>query len=438
MAQTSAVFDPLSLCLPVNIKGRLLLRDLWKQKFGWDDAISEDLCTKWKVLYQELVLLNSSEFLIQVFRDYGPATSTFFCDASKAAYGFAVYVVQCSRSTLLFSKAKVAPTVAKSLPTLELLSVYLAQKCLKNVCGVFCRLDIKNLYVAVDAQIVLAGLLSTKANRKNIFVTNRLKDIGLLKKERNSKLNVSMKFKYVLTDQNPVDLITRRLTLNKTKLNLIFWDSSATWLRDSLVSWPVSELKCLSATDKNVVQIEVHCSAAVAKNECVVNLEKFSKLSKVWRIVTLIFRFVNRLKHSDSDLGHIAKIYLIKWAQRQHYGHKIEFLENPSGRGPPEFLQNLNLLNGHSGIVRSRGRIDKTLECPSEVKHPILLLKYYALTKLIVQECYKVYKHLGIAATLCKLKLFGYWLPRARQSIKHYIADCFVCRKYNALSFRYP
>ena len=43
LAQTSTVFDPLSLCLPVTIKGRLLLCDLWKHKLGLDDAISEDL-----------------------------------------------------------------------------------------------------------------------------------------------------------------------------------------------------------------------------------------------------------------------------------------------------------------------------------------------------------------------------------------------------------
>ena len=30
LAQTSAVFEPLSLCLPVTIKRRLLLCDLWK------------------------------------------------------------------------------------------------------------------------------------------------------------------------------------------------------------------------------------------------------------------------------------------------------------------------------------------------------------------------------------------------------------------------
>ena len=34
LAQTSAVFDPLSLRLPVTIKERLFLRDLCKQKLG--------------------------------------------------------------------------------------------------------------------------------------------------------------------------------------------------------------------------------------------------------------------------------------------------------------------------------------------------------------------------------------------------------------------
>ena len=117
LAQTAAVFDPLSLCLPVTIK-RLLLCDLWERKLGRADAISEDLCTRWKVLYQELVLLNSLGFPRQDFSDCSPADIYVFYDASKAAYSFAVYVVQGSRSALLFSKDKVAPSVAMSLPTL--------------------------------------------------------------------------------------------------------------------------------------------------------------------------------------------------------------------------------------------------------------------------------------------------------------------------------
>ena len=230
-AQTSAVSDPLSLCLPVTIKGRLLLCDFLKQKLGWDDAISKDLWTRRKVLCQELVLLYSFEFPRQVFSDCNPADLYVFCDASNAAYGFAVYVVHGYKSALLFSKAKVASTMAKPLPTLELLSVYLALKCLKNVFEVFCRLDIKNLYVAVDAQIILAWLLSIKASQKNIFVANRLKDISLLKNEILSwmcqwNLNMFQQWEHNLLILLQGDWPRRR---------------GPTWLRDSPVSWPVSE-----------------------------------------------------------------------------------------------------------------------------------------------------------------------------------------------------
>ena len=54
-----------------------------------------------------------------------------------------------------------------------------------------------------------------QSKSQNIFVANGLKDISLLKKERNSKLNMSVEFKFVPTYQNPDDLIKRGLTWNK-------------------------------------------------------------------------------------------------------------------------------------------------------------------------------------------------------------------------------
>ena len=42
LSQTSKMFDPLSLCLPVTVRGKVLLRDLWSQKVGWDEEINSD------------------------------------------------------------------------------------------------------------------------------------------------------------------------------------------------------------------------------------------------------------------------------------------------------------------------------------------------------------------------------------------------------------
>lgn len=51
-----------------------------------------------------------------------------FCDASNQAYGVVEYMYQLGNARLFFAKAKVAPSVKRTLPTLELLSVYLGIK----------------------------------------------------------------------------------------------------------------------------------------------------------------------------------------------------------------------------------------------------------------------------------------------------------------------
>ena len=69
-----------------------------------------------------------------------------------------------------------------------------------------------------------------------------------------------MNFKYILTNQNPADLITTGLTFNKFKSNLDIWIKGLAWLKARPVLWPESELKCLSDTDKSAVQTVAHCS----------------------------------------------------------------------------------------------------------------------------------------------------------------------------------
>ena len=83
-----------------------------------------------------------------------------YCDASKRAYGYAVYAKQTSDTNLMFSKCKSAPLKEKSLPTLELLGVYLGMQGLINILRDFKNVNFKNVYVAVDAQVVLSWTFS--------------------------------------------------------------------------------------------------------------------------------------------------------------------------------------------------------------------------------------------------------------------------------------
>ena len=89
LSQTSKVFDPLSLCLPVTNRGKVLLRDLWSQKVDWDDEINSDSIAKWSALSKHLSQLTSVEFPRFCIDKDKPSELYIFCDSSKQAYGFA-------------------------------------------------------------------------------------------------------------------------------------------------------------------------------------------------------------------------------------------------------------------------------------------------------------------------------------------------------------
>ena len=84
------------------------------------------------------------------------------------------------------------------------------------------------------------------------------------------------------------------------------------------------------------------------------------------------FKFNNRLKQSDSNSVHDAKVYLLKLTQQLYYKNEIEFLQTPTRTEYPELVIDLNLfcdqkelvidLNlfcGKKGFIQSQARIDK-------------------------------------------------------------------------------
>ena len=132
LAQISKVFDPLSLCLPVTLNGKLLMRLFWehKDKWGWDNGMSRELHGVWSSLSKDMARLNELRFPRHAVDSDNALDLYVFTDASPKAYGFVAYGVQNNSSCIVYAKAKVAPMKKKSLPTLELLGVYLSIKSL--------------------------------------------------------------------------------------------------------------------------------------------------------------------------------------------------------------------------------------------------------------------------------------------------------------------
>ena len=151
LAESSKIFDPLGLCLPVTVRSKMLMRELWSQNLSWDEPIHSKEILTWSSLASDLQSLPNVCFPRVAITEDADCDLIIFCDASKQCFGCTVYSVQNNVSSLLFAKAKVSPTKPKSLPTLELLSVFLGLKCLPFVLDSFPKVKINSITVAMDA-----------------------------------------------------------------------------------------------------------------------------------------------------------------------------------------------------------------------------------------------------------------------------------------------
>ena len=90
-------------------------------------------------------------------------------------------------------------------------------------------------------------------------------------------------FRYVPPQQNPADLLTRGLKLDKFKQNLSFWLQGSDWLKSIPVVWPTSDLMCLNSVNRGMVLNTEICRVDVKP---IVPFEKFGKLSKLISVVS--------------------------------------------------------------------------------------------------------------------------------------------------------
>jgi hypothetical protein len=111
---------------PVSIQAKILIQDLWKEGFEWDEEISGDMRTRWIKILRDMETANSET---KIPRCYFPETEHaeettlhVFVDASQRAYGACACIVRGIHSTLVMAKNRVAPVKEITLLRLELMA----------------------------------------------------------------------------------------------------------------------------------------------------------------------------------------------------------------------------------------------------------------------------------------------------------------------------
>lgn len=440
LSAISEIYDPLGIANPLTINFKLLMRSIIEKRVKWDEPLPADIITTYDKLCK-IFKLCQQHFVIdrKMINSEAPADINCFVDASKSAYGFVSYITQSDESKFMFSKTKVSPQPPKSLPTLELLAVFLALKCLSNILEEhhMRKSKINKITIYCDSQVALAWLLKGSAMKKNVFVNNRLKDIKEINK-RFATRKIEVSYKFATGESNIADLITRNTTQSQIEARLSEWLEGPSWLLTG--NQPSGNLGCIPDQFTEALTVAATTATTEAADTEIIKIEKFPSYSQLLEVTSKVFFAIGKFKRQpiSTEQAKVAAFrYLIKRDQKRYYEFVIKYLNDRTQNNVPIVFQ-LNLFLDPEGIIRSKSRADKSLILDYNERNPVLLNSSSHLSELLIRYAHEQCKHLGVDTTINFLRRSGFWLTQARGSVHRLIKKCVACQRFNNRTFKPP
>ena len=131
----NSMCDPAGLITPFTVRGKILLKKLWKQKLEWDNQIGECDRQCFVAFFEEMFALKEIYFkrCVKPYRAVGNPIMITFSDASEEAFGACVYFRWMLEdgtflSVLVGSKNRVAHMKVISIVRLELCAAVIARR----------------------------------------------------------------------------------------------------------------------------------------------------------------------------------------------------------------------------------------------------------------------------------------------------------------------
>ena len=397
LRESSKIYDPLGILTPVTIRAKILMQELWKEGYGWDEPLPQELQAKWLSLSNDLQAATRITFP----RRYFPSLSTWppntslhvFVDASVKAYGATAYITYGSEISLVMAKSRVAPLKKLTLPQLELMAAVLGARLSSYLQT---HLQVSNVYLWSDSQIVLHWLTSKKELKR--FVHNRVTEIQSLTEDAS--------WNYCPTGDNPADLLTRGMPAGELSTSTL-WSRGPPWLHTK-ESWPSWNSKSVLFQSTATEQLEAISSESTTNPKNVpaskhgivqvVNLTTYSNLHKLVRVTAWILRFVHNMKTktrsgpptlSVTELDSALMFWIVD-CQSVAYSKELVNLQSKTSNRLPLVRQLRLFLD--EGIIRCGGRIHNA-PVQESAKFPILLPRNHHLTQLIVEETHRATLH---------------------------------------------
>ncbi|XP_057374666.1 uncharacterized protein LOC130695542 [Daphnia carinata] len=432
-----SIFDPLGFLAPIVFQAKVLMQDIWRRKFDWDDELSQDLIDRWIRWTETLPSLSKLvlERCISPPRNDLTATELhIFGDASELGFGAVAYVRflfndRPASVKFIISKARVAPLKFLTIPRLELNAAVLAARLGTQVC-VEHDLAFGQIFYWTDSTTVLSWINSRNC-RFNNYVGNRIGEIF--------ETTTPDQWNYVPSASNPADDASRGLDASEFTIDHR-WFSGPSFLR-GLDNWP--ELQSLPVIDETDPEIRETAWIGVVQREIDgidLLIDRKSRPQIIFNAVAYLFRFIWNARQRDpnqrranglsADEVQMGKSFILQRTQANAYQQEMNCLRAGRPIEKDSKLIKLAPFLDHRGFMCVGGRIEKA-PLPIDSRHPIILPRSERMTELILFKLHRDRGHLS-ASELHHEARREFWIPKGlitAQRVRHL---CYLCRRRSA------
>ncbi|XP_018317371.1 uncharacterized protein [Mycetomoellerius zeteki] len=435
LSETAQIYDPLGLIAPVLIRAKILIQELWLLKIKWDSPLPAELQDRWSAFKQQLRTLNNLNIprWINISSNAVSIQLHGFSDASQLAMAAVVYLRVETPDTeiqvnIVCAKTKVAPLKKLTVPRLELNAALMLTRLIVLVRDAL-ALEDNSIFLWADSSVVLTWVSSHPARWKD-YVRNRVTII--------QELVPSTTWHFVSGKKNPADCASRGLSVPDLVQHSLWW-SGPPWLCQASDCWP--RMNTIPVADKNLeersnlILTSRHDSQFTPWDL----LERYSSLTRLFRITALCKRVVSRLRRlplaswgeplTPAELVQ-SRQFWISQVQRSHFSHDITILSRRGNLPKSSLLLRLTPFVDEIGLLRVRGRL-RHAPLETDVKHPFILPKLSHLTTLVIADAHARTLHGGTQVTLAYTRQ-QYWILGGRSPVRAFILRCMKCARHRA------
>lgn len=327
---------------------------------------------------------------------------------------------------LLISKSHLAPRA--TIPRLELCGFRLMSRLVVKVVSAL-KVKFNRMVLYSDSTITL-GWLSKSPSQLNTYVANRVAHIQELTPRS------SYDYKYVRTNANPADLVSRGLYPEALIVNRFWWHGPEFLQNDIHDDEILEEMTELP---------EVKVAALVTNNDYELEYNrifmKFSSFRKLQRVIAYVIRFANKTRNRTTDGDHdryptvselrSSLLAIVRMTQQQRLRNDIQEIQKKQGTADKYTgrLRSLNPWIDSSGILRVNGRI-KHANVAYDQRCPVILPSNHHVTDILIQATHLENLHIGPNGTLSVLRQ-RFWILNGRNVIRKQLQKCVRCFRVN-------